>query len=69
MAHCMFRSFINELREAEQYAVIVDKPTDVSVREQVSIRFRIVRKHFETQELLCVSFNIADTKRPHFSAY
>ncbi|KAH9381385.1 hypothetical protein HPB48_009035 [Haemaphysalis longicornis] len=40
----------------------MDETTDLSVKEQVSICFRVVNQSSEVQELFCGSFNTTDTK-------
>lgn len=48
--------------EAGPFAVIVDEATDMFVKEQVSICFRIVKDNFELQGLFRGFYNAADTK-------
>lgn len=64
MAHHPVRSLVNGVREAGQYAVIMDETADLSIKEQVFTCFQIVRKNLETQEQSCGFFSIADTREP-----
>uniref|UniRef100_H3AME4 Uncharacterized protein n=1 Tax=Latimeria chalumnae TaxID=7897 RepID=H3AME4_LATCH len=44
MAYNVLHTLMKEIHEAVFYAIIVDKTTDISVREQVSFCFRIVKE-------------------------
>ncbi|XP_064468707.1 zinc finger MYM-type protein 1-like [Ornithodoros turicata] len=62
LADDVLRSLTNEVRAAEYYSVIMDETTNISVKEQVSVCFRIVQKGLQVQELFCGFFCTTDTK-------
>lgn len=61
MAHDILRSLTDEVRAAEHYAVIMDETADISVKEQLSVCFRVVTESLEVEELFCGFFNTTDT--------
>ena len=51
MAHDELRTLIEEIK-SEFFSVIMNKAADISVREQVSITFRVVAENLEPEEHL-----------------
>uniref|UniRef100_H3AME6 Uncharacterized protein n=1 Tax=Latimeria chalumnae TaxID=7897 RepID=H3AME6_LATCH len=51
MAYNVLHTLMKEIHEAVFYAIIVDKTTDISVREQVSFCFRIVKEDLVVEEI------------------
>uniref|UniRef100_H2ZVP5 TTF-type domain-containing protein n=1 Tax=Latimeria chalumnae TaxID=7897 RepID=H2ZVP5_LATCH len=61
MAHDILCTLMKEIHEAGFFSIIMDETTDISVREQVSICFRIVNKDFDTEEIFFGFYNTSDT--------
>lgn len=61
MAHDILRSLTDEVRAAEHYAVIMDETADISVKEELSVCFRVVTESLEVEKLFCGFFNMTDT--------
>lgn len=59
MAHDVLRSLVDEVREAEYYAVSTDEAAGGSAKEQLSVYFRAVAETFYVQELFCGFFSTA----------
>nr|XP_014346736.1 PREDICTED: zinc finger MYM-type protein 1-like [Latimeria chalumnae] len=60
MAHDILRTLMTEIHEADFFSIIMDETADISVREQVSVCFRIVNKDLETEEIFFGFYNTSD---------
>uniref|UniRef100_H3AT11 DUF4371 domain-containing protein n=1 Tax=Latimeria chalumnae TaxID=7897 RepID=H3AT11_LATCH len=61
MAHDILRTLMTEIHEADFFSIIIDETVDISVKEQVSVCFRIVNKDLETEEIFFGFYNTSDT--------
>ncbi|MGL5904177.1 MAG: DUF4371 domain-containing protein, partial [Cetobacterium sp.] len=61
MAHNVLRVIIKEIQSAEFFSVILDETADITVKEQVSICFRFVTEHLESEELFVGFYETSNT--------
>jgi len=61
MAHDVLRTLIEEIKSAEFFSVIMDETTDITVKEQVSICFRVVTENLEPEELFVGFYETSKT--------
>lgn len=61
MAHDVLRTLLEEIKSAEFFSVIMDETADITVKEQVSICFRVVTENLEPEELFVGFYETSKT--------